>query len=181
LSGQSGRQPAPVGHLVRRFAGALWPAGPDQEAEEWVGRTLSPSELVLWRRMSGPDRRHAVEVARRVAEALGPAEAGAPVLAAALLHDVGKVEAGLGTLGRVPATALGMISGPGRAERWASGRGPLRRVGRYLDHSRIGADLLERAGSDPVTVGWAAEHHLHAQQWSLPPHLAAALKAADDD
>jgi putative nucleotidyltransferase with HDIG domain len=181
LSGRSGRPTAPVGHLVRRFAGALWPAGPDEEAEEWVGRTLSPAERALWRRMSGPDRRHAVEVARRVEGALGPAEATAPVLAAALLHDVGKVEAGLGTLGRVPATALGMISGHRRSEQWARGRGPLRRVGRYLDHSRIGAELLEQAGSDPVTVGWAAEHHLRAEAWSLPPRLAAALKAADDD
>ncbi|HWC37923.1 MAG TPA: hypothetical protein VG476_05320, partial [Acidimicrobiales bacterium] len=92
MSDQSARRSAPLGHLVRRFAGALSPAGPDGEAEEWVAHTLSVAELDLWRRMSGPDRRHAVIVARRVVAALGPAEATAPVRAAALLHDVGKVE-----------------------------------------------------------------------------------------
>ena len=170
-----------MGHLARRFAGALSPAGPDPEAEEWVRGILSDPELALWGRMSGPDRRHAVGVARRVVAALGPHGATPPVQAAALLHDVGKVEAGLGTLGRVPATALGMVSGHRRAEHWARGRGPLRRVGRYLDHSRIGAQLLERAGSDPLTVRWAAEHHLPAERWGLPAQVATALKAADDD
>lgn len=170
-----------MGHLVRRFAGALSPAGPDREAEKWVEETLTAPELALWRRMSGPDRRHAVGVARRVVVALGPDEATPPVRAAALLHDVGKVESGLGTLGRVPATVVGMVSGHRRAERWASGRGPLRRVGRYLDHSRIGAELLERAASDPLTVRWAAEHHLPAERWGVPSRVAAALKAADDD
>ena len=144
-------------------------------------QTLSPAEIDLWRQMTGPDRRHAVVVARRVVAELGPAGATAPVRAAALLHDVSKVESGLGTLGRVPATALGMISGHRRAGHWASGRGPLGRVGRYLDHSRIGAELLEQAGSDPLTVAWAAEHHLPAGRWSLPARVAAARKAADDD
>jgi putative nucleotidyltransferase with HDIG domain len=181
LRDQATRRTAPLGHLVRRFAGALSPAGPDEEAEKWVGQTLSASELALWRRMSGPDRRHAVVVARRVVAALGPAEATAPVRAAALLHDVGKVESGLGTFGRVPATALGMVTGHRRAPAWAKARGPIGRVGRYLDHSRIGAELLRRAGSDPLTVGWAAEHHLPAERCSLPPRVAAALKAADDD
>ncbi|HEY3700674.1 MAG TPA: HD domain-containing protein [Acidimicrobiales bacterium] len=170
-----------MGHLARRFAGALSPAGPDPEAEKWVGGILSDPELALWRRMSGPDRRHAVGVAHRVLAALGPDEATAPVRAAALLHDVGKVEAGLGTLGRVPATVLGTVSGHRRAEHWARGRGPLGRVGRYLDHSRIGAELLERAGSDPLTVRWAAEHHLPSDRWHLPDSVATALKAADDD
>ncbi len=170
-----------MGHLVRRFAGALSPAGPDADAERWVHGILTDQELALWRRMSGPDRRHAVEVARRVVVALGPDEATPPVRAAALLHDVGKVESGLGTLGRVPATALGMASGHRRARRWARGRGPLRRVGRYLDHPRIGAELLEQAGSDPLTVRWTAEHHLSSDRWHLPDRVAMALKAADDD
>ena len=56
---------------------------------------LSESELKLWPRMSRADRRHAVGVAREVERQLGR-EATTPVLAAALLHDVGKVSAGLG-------------------------------------------------------------------------------------
>ena len=56
--------------------------------------------------MSRADRRHAAGVARRVEVALGD-EATRPVLAAALLHDVGKTESGLGTYGRVIATISG--------------------------------------------------------------------------
>jgi hypothetical protein len=68
-----------------------------------------------------------------------------------------------------------------RARRWASGRGPLGRVGRYLEHPRIGAGLLDQAGSDPLTVTWVAQHHLPPERWTLPASVAAALKAADDD
>ena len=68
---------------------------------------LGDGELGLWRRMSGADRRHSVVVARRVESVLGGPEGpdlaaaagdgGTPLLAAALLHDVGKVRSGLGT------------------------------------------------------------------------------------
>src|SRR2546421_12655757 len=74
-----------AGHLARRFVGSLWPLGPRRGSELWVGETLMPGELALWRQMSPPDRRHAVRVARgRQASHRGPAEP--PGLAAGLLH-----------------------------------------------------------------------------------------------
>jgi hypothetical protein len=161
--------PRHVAHLVRRFVGSLWPGGPSRRREGWVAIVLSPAEHRLWRRMSGPDRRHAVVVARRVDKAMG-GDAGRPVLAAALLHDVGKVEAGLGVVGRVAATAAAL-----------TGRRPGGAMGAYLRHAEVGAQLLEEAGSDPLTVTWAREHHLPADQWTLPADVAAVLKAADDD
>jgi hypothetical protein len=157
-------------HLAKRFVTSLAPGGPSFEAEAWVVAVLSEAELVLWRRMSGPDRRHAVGVAKRVEEALGE-RATPAVLAAALLHDVGKVEAGLGTFGRVAATAAGL----------AGRRAPTPRIERYLRHPVLGGDLLELAHSDPLTVAWAREHHLPPERWTLPPDIAEALKAADDD
>ena len=60
--------------------------------------------------MSGPDRRHSVVVAWRVERSLGH-EASGPVVAAALLHDVGKTQSGLGTYGRVVADAVGVAVG----------------------------------------------------------------------
>ena len=171
---------APPGHLARRFVGALWPGGPPAADEAWARGQLLEGERALWARMSGPDRRHAVAVARRTATRL--VEPTRPVLAAALLHDVGKVEAGLGTLARVPATLVGTVVGRDRAGRWATGRGGARgRVGRYLCHDRLGAALLAAAGSDALTVAWAGEHHLPAARWTVPPAVGAALKAADDD
>lgn len=167
-------------HLVKRFFGSLWPAGPRADDERWVAGVLGPAEHELWRRMSNADRRHAAGVARRVEGALGH-EATPAVLAAALLHDVGKVAAGLGTYGRVVATLAGGAAGRETAVEWSRRSGFTRRVGLYLRHPTLGADMLAIAGSDPLTVAWAREHHLPPDQWSLDPKVARVLKAADDD
>jgi hypothetical protein len=42
-------------------------------------------------------------------------------------------------------------------------------------------DLLELAGSDPLTAAWARQHHQPATEWTVEPEIGAALKAADDD
>ena len=150
-------------HLARRFVGSLRRGAPADE--QWALDRLLPGERALWQRMADADRRHAVDVARRLGDR--PRN----VLAAALLHDVGKVESGLGTFARVGATLLGAAS----RTRW---RG---RVGAYLQHDELGARLLEQAGSDPLTVAWAREHHLPSSRWTVPYDVAVALKAADDD
>ncbi len=146
-------------HLGRRFVGSLRRGAPDEEA--WALAQLHDGERALWTRMSDADRRHAVGVAQAVPVELAPA---------ALLHDVGKIDSGLGTFARVGATLLGSVtrSWPGR-------------VGRYLRHDEIGADLLAAAGSDPLTVAWAREHHLPEDRWTVPLDAGRALKAADDD
>lgn len=168
-----------AGHLVRRFAGSLWPAGPAAADEAWAREVLLPAEVELWARMSRADRRHAAGVARRVERALG-VEATRPVLAAALLHDVGKVEARLGTYGRVVATLAGAVARD-HAAAWSRHKGFTRRVGLYLRHPELGGDLLAMAGSDRLTVEWTRQHHRPPERWTLPRHLADALKAADDD
>lgn len=174
------RKRARLGHLARRFFAMLWPKGPGDSDEAWVRTTLGPGELELWGGMSRPDRRHAAGVARRAQHQLGDS-ATRPVLAAALLHDVGKVEARLGAFGRAAATVAAGLGARSRADSWCSRRGIRGRFGRYLVHDRIGAELLADAGSDPLTVAWAAEHHLESSQWSLPAKLAHGLKEADDD
>ena len=167
-------------HLTRRFFGSLRPGGPSAADEEWAQSKLLASEVALWRRMSGADRRHAVGVAHEVERALG-VEATRPVLAAALLHDVGKIESGLRVYGRVVATLCGLIAGRDAAKDWTRSRGFTRRVGLYLLHPDLGGDLLGMAGSDPLTEVWAREHHRSPSSWTIDPHVAAALKAADDD
>jgi hypothetical protein len=173
---------AGITHLARRFFGSLRPGGPSTEDTAWAESQLLPGEITLWRTMSKPDRRHAAGVARRVELALGN-EATRPVLAAALLHDVGKTESNLGTYGRVIATISGAVIGrdPDIVRAWTRTRGFTRSVGLYLQHPKLGGDLLAMAGSDPLTEAWAREHHLPADQWTLDPKVADALKAADDD
>src|SRR5262245_52686461 len=97
-------------HLVHRFFGSLRPGGPPAGEREWAESQLTDAEVTLWRRMPGPDRRHAAATARRVEAELGE-RATQPVLAAALLHDVGKIESGLGTYGRVIATLSVAMAG----------------------------------------------------------------------
>jgi hypothetical protein len=167
-------------HLVARFAGSLRPGGPRKADEAWATASLLPGEVLLWRRMSGADRRHAVGVARHAAAALGP-EATRPVVAAALLHDVGKVDSGLGPVRRAVVTIAGMAAGRDAAERWQGRPGAVGRAGSYLCHDRLGAALLDAAGSDGLTVAWAREHHLPPERWTVPAAVGAAIKAADDD
>ncbi len=124
-----------VVHLARRFVTSLPKVPPSMEDEAWAESWLSPAEVDLWRRMAAQDRRHAVLVARRFVARRTRAERAE--VAGALLHDVGKVESGLGTFGRVAATVIGP-----RTNRFRT----------YHDHEAIGARLAEVGGSDPVTV-----------------------------
>lgn len=189
-----------IRHLAGRFFGALLPFGPPDPDERWARDHLLPAEQVLWQRMSGPDRRHAIGVARRTVDELTPPdgsvdEVGRDVVAAALLHDVGKIESGLGTWARAGVTFAAMAFGREQLVTW-SGAGAgvgtggdgdpgsgsrRRRIGLYFLHDGVGADLLSDAGSDPLTVAWAGEHHRPPERWSVDRKVAAALKLADDD
>jgi hypothetical protein len=156
-----------LGHLVRRFLGSLSRHAPATDDEAWAVSHLLPGERPIWSAMVTADRRHAIEVARRLVGEVGP-ETPRPVVAAALLHDCGKNDAGLGTIGRVAATLwIGFV---GRA-RAARGEG---RVARYTRHEPIGAAMLASAGSDEVTVA------LVAGRPDAPAAALAALRAADN-
>jgi hypothetical protein len=162
-------------HLARRFLGSLSrrPIRPDDD--DWARSHLLPGEQALWQRMPEADRKHAAGVGREVARRLGdPPRA---VIAAALLHDVGKVEPGLGTPGRVVATLVGRR----RGLRWEGRPGRRGRIAAYLRHDQIGAGLLRDAGADPLTVAWAGEHHRPEAAWSVPVEVGRVLRDADDD
>ena len=167
-------------HLVRRFFGSLRPGGPAENDRAWVESTLSEAEYGLWGRMDGPDRRQSVRVALEVERRLGH-QATLPILAAALLHDVGKIDAGLGTWGRVVATMSAKVAGADTARLWIKSKGFTRKVGLYLLHPEIGADMLELVGSDPLTVAWTQDHHKPAAEWTINADVAAVLHDVDDD
>jgi len=122
-------------HLAARFFTSLSPKPPKPAEEAWAQAQLAGGELGLWCQMSNQDRRHSAKVARRFLEARP--DATRAEMAGALLHDVGKIECGLGTWGRVLASVFG-----GRTERFRL----------YHDHEAVGARLAEAVGSDPATV-----------------------------
>lgn len=157
-----------LAHLARRFLGSLSPRPPAAADEAWVASVLQPAELELWQRLSNADRRHAIEVARRFERARDPDGTGVPraELAGALLHDCGKLDSGLGTLGRVGATLW--LAVRGAAARQGDGR-----IARYARHEAIGAAMAQAAGSEPLTVA------LVGGTEQAPPAALAALAAAD--
>jgi hypothetical protein len=170
---------------VRRFFGAFSPVGPKRADVEWVAEVLTESELVVWRRLPRHDRRHSVRVARDVEAALAGTEyVGDPRwIEAALLHDVGKLDAGLGVLGRVGATLAGAAAGPDLADAWSAKRGITRKVGLYLRHPEIGADRIRMCGGSREAARWA-ECHQDPGRYAgcgLPAVVVDALAEADDD
>jgi hypothetical protein len=167
-------------HLVGRFFGSLRPGGPSRRNVQWVRSVLSPREYALWQRMSGPDRRHSSHVARAVQRALGD-HAPTEVLAAALLHDVGKIHSGLRTFGRVVATLTIKTAGRDEVASWSQVGGIHRRIALYQNHPAIGGDDLELAGSHPLTTAWTREHHRDPREWTVPREYATVLDACDND
>jgi hypothetical protein len=114
-------------HLATRFFGSVLPVGPPKSAEGWATSHLLPGEASLFAAMSGADRRHAIGVARRAIGLLG--SPGLPdetpdraFIAAGLLHDVGKIEARLGTFGRVGATVMAVVFGREKLVAWGHPR-----------------------------------------------------------
>ena len=166
-------------HRARRFFGVLLGGPPDPDDEDWARGWLSPQEVGLFDQMRAMDRRHSVAVARAVERHWD----GAPpewVMAAALLHDVGKTVADLGVYGRVVATLSEWVGGADMAEHWADTTGFTRRVGLYLMYPTLGADLLEINEADPRVVAWSVEHHLPEEDWTIPVEAGRVLSAADD-
>ncbi len=165
-----------VRHLVRRFVTSVRGRSPDEADERWARSLLTDAEIGLWGRMSPTDRAHAVEVARRTAAQLDEPT----VLAAALLHDVGKVEADAGVAVRVVATVLDPLISARRAARLAERSGPVAAVGRQLGYPARGAALLADAGSARLVIQWAAEHHLPKQRWTVAADVGEILQGADN-
>lgn len=162
-----------IPHLAQRTLWSLRKPVPDAATERWLLGLLSPSEAVLYRSMSAVDRAHALNSAAAVSTW------GADVVVASALHDVGKTQAGLGTPGRVAASVVGLLS-VDVGSRWRNLGGVRGQIGRYLDHSEIGARELSTAGASDLAVAWAREHHLPAEQRTIAPELADALAAADE-
>lgn len=162
-----------IPHLAQRTLWSLRKPSPDPDGEQWLLGLLSPAETVLYRSMAEVDRAHAINCAKAVESW------GTEVVVASALHDVGKTQAGLGTPGRVAASFAGLLI-PDQARSWETRSGLMGQIGRYLDHSEIGASELEAAGASALAVAWAREHHLPAEQSTIAADIRAALHDADE-
>ncbi|MCX8067260.1 MAG: hypothetical protein N3B68_05505 [Anaerolineae bacterium] len=188
-------------YRVRQFVHALT-APLALEEPEGVAEVLTPAQRALFDRMPAADRRHALGVYRFLREqgAHSP-----DLLAAALLHDVGKAALAPPIWVRVAVVLLerfaprllerlplvqvepqGHLS-PAREERgnerlllqrpvW-----PWEYLALYRDHAELGARWAEALGCSPQTVALIRRHHerLTSPQ-SEEDHLLILLQAADE-
>ena len=144
-----------IAHLTKRFVLSLVPSQVQQIERQWVQSVLSPSEFDVWNNMMVQDRRHSVMIGRRFVKHRPIATQSE--IAGALLHDVGKSVARLGTFGRVIATLVGPRTN---------------RFRQYHDHEQIGATMLRSIGSDELTISMV--------EGSCVGELSQALNRADD-
>ena len=142
-------------HLLRRFFSSLSNRPVSGDDLGWVESKLLAGEYELWKRMDNHDRRHSLTVARRFV-AFYP-DFMRDHVAAALLHDVGKVRARLGVFGRVLATIIGP-----RGERFRT----------YHQHEILGQEMCRASGSSSET--------LRVLDWTTEDVVVAFLCRADD-
>jgi hypothetical protein len=159
-------------YRLRQFAVALV-ARVSLAERELVARTLTPAEHRLFIAMPIYDQRHCLDVYWTLVRA---GHDNPLLLRAALFHDCGKVD---DTGQAVPLLYYSLVTllklvPPLYTAAAASGRGPLRLVRIYAEHSWRGSRMAAAAGCPPEIV--AAIRHYHDLH---PTGHAAILQWAD--
>jgi len=183
-----------VCYRVGQFLRALTAGVSEKEAEQAM-RVLTPEARRLFRRQAVQDQRHALAVYRALRRS-GHTAPG--LLAAALLHDVGKADARLPAWQRAVIVLLdrfaprilarlGQEDAHGRLSVLAAG---LRRP--FVVHARhpqVGACWAREAGCSSLTVALIRRHHDELTAASFPMagegreehQWLVALQAADNE
>ncbi|MGD9316219.1 MAG: HD domain-containing protein [Anaerolineae bacterium] len=166
-------------YRVRQFiqATGAW-IRPAEVEVALLERYLSPQALELFRAMPSQDRQHALNVFRTLQHE-GYEEP--DLLAAALLHDVGKGVPARGgpRLWHRVAVVLMRASWPGLLERLGQEERDGWRRPFYIHqhHPDLGAELAWQADCSAITVSLIRRHEDPSRQGDDP--LLAALQAAD--
>jgi putative nucleotidyltransferase with HDIG domain len=166
-------------YRLRQFllAVAAW-TRPETDAELVARRVLPPGALKLYQHMPSYDRHHVLRVARTL-ERRGHTEP--DLLAAALLHDVGKTASPAGRLRLWHRVAVVLLSmWPGLLGRVGEDRPGSWRYPFYVQqhHATLGAEWARRAGCSPATVELILRHE--DPPGSAQDAALAALLSADD-
>jgi len=165
-------------YRVRQFFRALTARVSDQELEQ-VAQILTPEALSLFRSMSAQDQCHALEVQRTLLRA---GHTNSQLLAAALLHDVGKAAARLSSWQRAVIVLLERLA-PRLLARLSQGEPQGWRCS-FVVHARhpeIGARWAEETGCLPLTVALVRRHQDRPGGCrTREDQLLAALQAADN-
>jgi len=141
---------------------------------------LSPSQLILFRQMQPSEQAHAYHVFNHLVDA---GKRDPDLLAAALLHDVGKILSPLSIFDRI-MIVVGRHLFPKAAKRWgeAAPHGLQRPFVVAACHAQWGADLVEQAGASSLTIELVRGHHNPPLEnpVSKGERLLAELRGADE-
>ncbi|MCA1668405.1 MAG: hypothetical protein LC793_13645 [Thermomicrobia bacterium] len=145
----------------------------DAAARDSALAILPIPAATAFRALPKADQQHALRVYRSF---IARHETDADLLAAVLLHDIGK-HPGVGISQR---TARVLLARWPRALRWTAVDGPLlprwrSGMARLLNHAALGADLAESWGCTPTTVAIISASHD-----ADPPDLVRRMQAIDD-
>ncbi len=156
---RTGRMPRSL-YRVYQFFQALTARRLSSQEREQVASLLAPSQQALFGRMNAGDQRHSLHVMQSL---LAEKRTGPDLLAAALLHDVGKSFHPL-RLWERPVVVLIRHYRPEAAVYW--GRQPGKKYWGwtrpfviYEQHADWGAKMAEDAGCSPLTVWLIRWHH----------------------
>lgn len=169
----------PVWYRVEQFVRALTAERAiSEEGLAEVERVLCPGAWALFVRQAPQDQRHALAVYETLCR---QGHTSKDLLAAALLHDVGKAAAQLGPWQRGALVLAERISprfldliADGPPQDWR------RSVAHYASHAEIGARWAEEVGCSPITVELTRRHEEQLGACRRrEDRLLAALQAAD--
>ncbi len=171
-------------YRVRQFFRALTARVSEEELEQAAG-ILTPASLALFRSMATQDQRHALDVCAALRQA---GHSDPDLLAAALLHDVGKSAGQLSAwhraiivlLERFAPRLLARLS-RGEPDSWR------RPFAIHASHPEVGARWAQEAGCRPLTAALIRRHEEPTSSFrseggllQYEDQLLAALQAADN-
>ena len=166
-------------YRVSQFFRALVARVPKRELD-LLSEYLTPSQLELFRRMPRCDQRHGLDVFHALRK---EGYHDHHLLAAALLHDVGKIDGRLQLWHRVLVVLIKAFW-PQLLDRLARREPRSWRYPFYVHqhHPELGAELARAAGCSPVTVELIRRHQDPLASSPLRTHqdeLLVALQKAD--
>jgi putative nucleotidyltransferase with HDIG domain len=161
-------------YRIWQFWHAIRPVSFPPEHEAAVLSILNTQELILFQRQPLPYKNHCYRV-MRILEDSGQKDR--DLLAAALLHDIGKTKMKMAWWDR-PLVVLTEAFVPSLAKQWArrTGRGWSRPFVIKARHAEWGAEEASASGSSELTVELIRYHHeisIHPEETS-PDHKDAA-------
>jgi len=141
---------------------------------------LTEHQMLLFARLQPAEQVHSLDVLQTLRNR---GEGHPDLLVAALLHDIGKILHPLRSWERV-VIVLGKTFFPERSRTWGESapRGLARPFVVASRHPAWGAELAQKAGTNPLVVHLIREHHNDpgpTDDSSLESHLLSLLRRAD--